>query len=85
VTVVGGVRVRCWLQWFERFGGGGASDVRLLAQIHDELIIECPAASAAEVARHTKGIMEGVRLLAVPLVATVESGVAWGSLTKLAL
>jgi DNA polymerase-1 len=57
--------------------------VRLLAQIHDELIIECPAEAAAAVARQTKAIMEGVRRLAVPLVATVQSGVAWGSLETL--
>lgn len=48
--------------------------VRLVAQIHDELMVECPLALAEGVARATKTIMEGVQQLKVPLVVNVQSG-----------
>lgn len=59
--------------------------VRLLAQHHDELMLEvdtsrCSLQSAADLLR---GIMEGVVQLSVPLTVTLKAGKRWGSLEAL--
>jgi len=61
------------------------SSVRLIAQIHDELLFECScsAADPVEVAHTIKGLMEGIATLQVPLVANVTIGERWGSLRSL--
>lgn len=51
---------------------------RLLLQVHDELILECPAAEVSQVKHLVQKEMEGVIRLAVPLRVSVESGVSWG-------
>ncbi|MCL1928509.1 MAG: DNA polymerase I [Treponema sp.] len=54
------------------------SPVRLLLQVHDELIFECPRAeakAAAEIIRHE---MENAVLLTIPLRVSVETGKSWG-------
>ncbi len=55
----------------------GASGARLLLQVHDELVLEAPAAAAEAVGRLVKDCMEGAASLAVPLVATVGIGDNW--------
>ncbi len=50
---------------------------RLLLQVHDELVVEAPAAEAAAVATLLKREMESVVELAVPLVADVGVGDNW--------
>jgi len=57
-----------------------AGDVRVLLQVHDELILEAPEGIAQEVMRQIKGVMEQVYTLRVPLVADGEVGVHWGEL-----
>lgn len=47
---------------------------RLLLQVHDELVLECPEGIAEEVAAVTKSIMEGVVALRVSLVAQLGTG-----------
>jgi DNA polymerase I len=47
---------------------------RLLLQIHDELILEVPAAELAAVGTLVKEAMEGVIELAVPLTVNITSG-----------
>jgi DNA polymerase-1 len=54
------------------------SPARLLLQVHDELIFECPAAVAEKTAALVKTTMEGVVKLRVPLLASVETGERWG-------
>ena len=55
---------------------------RLLLQIHDELVIECPTPMADDVAAACKSEMErrdfGAVVLRVPLVAEVGIGRSWG-------
>ncbi|HHQ49089.1 MAG TPA: DNA polymerase I, partial [Acidobacteria bacterium] len=52
-------------------------DARLLLQVHDELVLEAPAADAPTVARELKRIMEGVVTLDVPLTADTAHGPSW--------
>ena len=52
-------------------------EARLLLQVHDELIVECPAAIAAEVAALVSREMESVAELTVPLTAEAKFGKSW--------
>lgn len=49
----------------------------LLLQVHDELVLECPADRVGGVAALLKEEMEGVVSLEVPLVVEVGSGANW--------
>ena len=51
---------------------------RMLLQVHDELIFECPQEEAEETGALAKEVMEGVASLKVPLRVSVESGPCWG-------
>ncbi|MDR1143895.1 MAG: DNA polymerase I [Spirochaetaceae bacterium] len=54
------------------------SPARLLLQVHDELILECPEDSAAETARLVQKEMENAVKLKAPLRVSVETGKRWG-------
>ncbi len=49
----------------------------LILQVHDELIVECPEAVAAEVAALVSWEMEQVAALSVPLTAEAKWGKSW--------
>ena len=50
---------------------------RLLLQVHDELVLECPEALAKETAALAKGTMESAATLLVPLTVAVGTGRNW--------
>jgi DNA polymerase-1 len=50
---------------------------RLIMQVHDELIVECPLAEQQQVERLLAEEMEGVMALSVPLLAEAHSGRNW--------
>ena len=50
---------------------------RLVLQVHDELIVECPEEEAQAVCRLVKEEMEAVAALPVPLVAETSAGKSW--------
>jgi DNA polymerase-1 len=54
------------------------SPARLLLQVHDELILECPKDLAAETARLVQHEMENAVPLTIPLKVSVETGKRWG-------
>ena len=54
-----------------------APEAKLLLQVHDELIVECPEKLAEGVARLLTEEMEGVMQLSVPLVAEAHWGKNW--------
>jgi DNA polymerase-1 len=54
------------------------SKARLLLQVHDELILECPKDYAAETAALVKTEMEQASSLSIPLRVSVETGSRWG-------
>lgn len=51
---------------------------RLLLQVHDELVIEVPHASASDIAGKVKAEMEAAMMLSVPLTVEVGIGQHWG-------
>ena len=53
-------------------------EARLLLQVHDELIVECPAEVSEAVSRILKEEMENAAALSVPLTVDVHSGHSWG-------
>jgi DNA polymerase-1 len=55
-------------------------DTQLLLQIHDELILETPAAKGDAVAQTVKEIMSGVIDIGVPLAVDTAIGTNWGEL-----
>jgi len=57
-------------------------DARMLKQVHDELLVECPAGAAAQVAATLKREMENAVELDVPLVAETGIGDNWMSAKK---
>jgi DNA polymerase I len=56
-------------------GGNGA--VRLLLQVHDELVLEAPRAETAAAAALVRETMESAHPLDVPLVVDVRTGPNW--------
>lgn len=58
----------------------GVIGPRLLLQVHDELVIECLPDQVSEIGALLKTIMESVVTLRVPVLASVKSGVSWGSM-----
>ena len=52
-------------------------EAKLLLQVHDELIVECPAQLAPEVAKLVSSQMQQVATLKVPLLAEAKWGESW--------
>ena len=52
-------------------------EAKLLLQVHDELIVECPEALAEQVCALVSAEMQQVAELAVPLVAEAKYGKSW--------
>ncbi|MDR2769916.1 MAG: DNA polymerase I, partial [Rickettsiales bacterium] len=56
---------------------GFAPDCRMIMQVHDEFVFECPDSSAEAEARRIKNTMENIVSLSVPLVADYSISDAW--------
>lgn len=52
-------------------------DVRVLMQVHDELVLECPIGLEEECMALVKGVMEGAVELRIPLLAEPNCGFSW--------
>ena len=52
-------------------------EAKLLLQVHDELIVECPEAIAQQVAELVSEQMQRVATLSVPLLAEAKWGTSW--------
>lgn len=62
----------CFEKWF-------GTEVNLLLQVHDELVLECPESEAMQVKGDLKQIMEGCASgLRVPIVADPTVALNWG-------
>jgi len=51
--------------------------LRMMLQVHDELVFECPKDQVEELSAMVKSEMEGAMELKVPLVASVGFGKNW--------
>ena len=52
-------------------------EAKLILQVHDELIVECPEELAPQVAELVSREMEQVAVLNVPLTAEAKWGKSW--------
>ena len=52
-------------------------EARLILQVHDELIVECPDAETARVEKILAEEMENAVSLSVPMIADAKSGQSW--------
>jgi DNA polymerase-1 len=68
------------LRCFETFKG---SDIKMLIQVHDELVFEVPGKKLSATAEKIRDIMESVIDLNVPLKVDIESGPNWADLNLL--
>ena len=50
---------------------------KLVLQVHDELVVECPEEEAELVCEILKKSMSGIASLSVPLVVEVKTGYSW--------
>jgi DNA polymerase-1 len=57
---------------------------RMLLQVHDELLLECPAAEIEETVRLVKEVMESAFTISIPLETDAAWGTNWGDLKDLA-
>jgi DNA polymerase-1 len=57
-----------------------ANDIKMILQIHDEIILEVKEEFADEVAKRVKELMESAFKLKVPLIAEVGVGDNWGEI-----
>jgi DNA polymerase-1 len=55
-----------------------ADKIRMIMQVHDEMVFECKTEFADEFAHKIKSAMENITKLSVPLVAEYVIGTAWG-------
>jgi DNA polymerase-1 len=53
---------------------------RLMLQVHDELVLECPRAELLKAADVVRTTMEGAYQLSIPLVTDARWGENWGSM-----
>jgi DNA polymerase-1 len=57
---------------------------RMLLQVHDELVIECPREELNEVARVVQDLMENAYPLSIPLSTEARWGMNWDEMQRLA-
>ncbi len=67
------------LQVAEQLANSGLR-ARILLQVHDELVLECPTEEVAETARLVQATMERAYQLKVPLTTEARSGTNWNAL-----
>lgn len=56
---------------------------KMLLQVHDELVLECPQKSLIDVAKTVQEAMESAYNLQIPLATEARWGINWGDLTPL--
>ncbi|MEK7608963.1 MAG: DNA polymerase, partial [Patescibacteria group bacterium] len=62
---------------------GSKKDIKMILQVHDELVFEVESDAAKKYAPIIKEIMENVVQLAVPIAVEIEAGPNWGDLKKI--
>ena len=58
--------------------GPNSDKIRMIMQVHDEIVFECDTVCADEFASQIKSAMENVTKLSVPLVAESTIAPVWG-------
>lgn len=63
-------------------GKGVYENVKMILQVHDELVFEVPEKNAEKFARELKPFLEGLENISVPLIVDVKLGKNWGEMEK---
>ena len=73
---------RAMVVLYERMEGGDQvfGNVKMILQVHDELVFEVPTGQAEKFAQEVKNIMERMEKLSVPIIVDVRSGKNWGEM-----
>ena len=53
---------------------------RMLLQVHDELVLECPQDEMLATAKCVRSVMESAYQLSIPLGTEARSGLNWGEM-----
>ena len=56
---------------------------RMLLQVHDELVLECPQAELHQAAQVVQKVMQDAYVLSIPLLTEARSGHNWGEMSPL--
>lgn len=64
-------------------GAGAGSAVKMISQVHDELLFEVKASEAERFAAELEPLMTGVCELAVPIAVNISAGERWGEMKKM--
>ncbi|MEY4744388.1 MAG: hypothetical protein RL272_333, partial [Candidatus Parcubacteria bacterium] len=67
----------------DAYGRGGDAPVKMLIQVHDELVFEVRKDLVDRFAAEVAPLMEDVRKLAVPVAVNVSMGARWGDMKKI--
>ena len=59
------------------------SQAKMLLQVHDELVLECPKTDLAETAARVQAAMESAYQLQIPLTTEARWGTNWGEMQGL--
>ncbi|KKR84097.1 MAG: polymerase protein [Candidatus Uhrbacteria bacterium GW2011_GWF2_41_16] len=73
------IQIDGWIRTLQA-AQAGRSYIRLLLQVHDELVFEVDEAFVSETARAVKHFMETVVQLEIPLTVNIETGRNWGEM-----
>jgi DNA polymerase-1 len=60
---------------------GEGLKARMLLQVHDELVLECPQEELRDAARIVQDVMQHAYQLAVPLKTDAKAGANWAQMT----
>ena len=69
---------RAMVEIDENIMRSNADKIRMIMQVHDEMVFECRTEFADDFAHKIKFAMENITKLSVPLVAEYTIGTAWG-------
>jgi DNA polymerase-1 len=61
----------------------GKEDIKMLLQVHDELVFEVAAGKEKKYFSEIKEIMENILKLDVPVIVEAKVGVNWGEMEKI--
>ena len=55
---------------------------RMLLQVHDEIVIECPQQELKQTAKAVQKVMEEAYPMSIPLLTEARSGMSWGAMNS---
>ena len=69
---------RAVIEIYEKIIQPNSDTIRMIMQVHDEIVLECKSEFALIMAEKIKSTMENITKLSVPLVAEYVIDTTWG-------